>query len=76
MSRPLSKPNGDYSERYLANASDRQFHDLHNATRRCHIVDILDKCQDIAYEYETDAKSDGYVPCRYCMPDGAPAIEL
>lgn len=75
MSRPLSMPDWTYPERYLANRDDRQFHDLSNETAECNITEIIDNNWDMAYEYETDAKRDGYTPCPHCMPDEGRAIE-
>jgi len=66
---PLKIDDWDYSEQYLVNLSDKQFHDLANEDDRCNILEIIDKRQDRPYKNKTEAKKDGYKPCSYCLPD-------
>lgn len=58
-------------ERYLANKSNKQVHDLDNektGKNECQIAEIIAAKNDKPYATLEAAHNDGYGDCAYCLP--------
>jgi hypothetical protein len=56
-------------QRYMANTSPykREIHDLDNESRNCLIDEIIRIGQDRPFETVSQATSEDYRPCPYCL---------
>lgn len=54
-------------ERYLGNKNTTEVHDLDNEQTNCQIDEIIKAGHDKPYTSLSDAKSDGYDNCAYCL---------